>query len=405
MPEAYEFRYQALDALGRKVRGEVRAADQAAAFDTLKLRGLSPLTLKRSRGVTPNRAGGHRLSDREVSAFIADLATLLRAGADMRTALSVAVPKSGKPGLAAMGRQLSVAISGGEALDVAFTRGLPARLSFISALVSAGEASGDLAGALERAAEMIDSRLQAQDQLVSVLSYPVFVLVSAVAALLVILLLVVPSLSPLAESSRDEPGGALQVLIFTSRILRENLALIGGALGTAVILSVVAGLLGFWGPLIDRALMRGPFRKLASAMAYGSFAIALGGILGAGAPMSEALRLAVRTTRSGIARRSLEPVLKAVRQGESLSVALAAVRAFPQSISRLTAIGEQSGALGPMLVRAGRYEEKAALRAVESSARILGPLLIVLLGGVTGLLMAGLLSGISGLGDAALDGG
>ena len=81
---------------------------------------------------------------------------------------------------------------------------------------------------------------------------------------------------------------------------------------------------------------------------------------------------------------------------------LAAVRTFPRSISRLASIGEQSGALGPMLVRAGRYAEKAALRSIESSARILGPVLIVVLGGMIGLLMAGLLSGISGLGDAAL---
>jgi type II secretory pathway component PulF len=400
MPEATRFLYRALDAQGRKVAGELAAPDLAAAFDSLKSRGLSPLKLKPAKG--GGGSSGYRLGDREVSAFIADLATLLRAGADMRTALGVAIPKAGRPALAAMGKQLTTAISGGEALHVAFAKGLPARLSFIAALVDAGESSGDLAGALERGAEMIDSRLQARDQLVSVLSYPLFVLISAVAALLVILLLVVPSLSPLAKASREGPDGVLAVLIFASALARENLQLIGVGLVLAIAASVVAGLLGLWAPLIDRALMRGPFHKLAAAMAYGAFAISLGGILAAGAPMSEALRLAIRTTRSGVARRSLEPVLKAVRQGDSLSGSLAAVRAFPPSISRLASIGEQSGALGPMLVRAGRYEEKAALRSIESSARILGPVLIVVLGGMIGLLMAGLLSGISGLGDAAL---
>jgi len=403
MSEAQRFLYRALDAQGRKVAGELVASDLTTAFDTLKVRGLSPVKLKPVKG-DARRGGGHRLGDREISAFIADLATLLRAGADMRTALGVAIPKTGRPALAAMGKQLTTAISGGEALHVAFAKGLPARLSFISALVDAGETSGDLAGALERAAEMIDSRLQARDQLVSVLSYPLFILISAVAALLVILLLVVPSLSPLAKASQDGPSGVLAVLIFASALLRENLQLIGASLVLVIAASIIAGVLGLWGPLIDRALMRGPFRRLASAMAYGAFAISLGGILTAGAPMSEALRLAVRTTRSGVARRSLEPVLKAVRQGDSLSGSLVAVRAFPQSISRLASIGEQSGALGPMLVRAGRYEEKAALRSIESSARILGPVLIVVLGGLIGVLMAGLLSGISGLGDAALGG-
>ena len=65
-------------------------------------------------------------------------------------------------------------------------------------------------------------------------------------------------------------------------------------------------------------------------------------------------------------------------------------------------IGEESGALGPMLARAGRLAEQVALRRIESLSRIIGPALIVALGGLVGLLMAGLLSGVAGLGDAAL---
>ena len=91
-----------------------------------------------------------------------------------------------------------------------------------------------------------------------------------------------------------------------------------------------------------------------------------------------------------------------MRQGQALSAALDRVRAIPATITRLAVIGEASGALGPMLARAGRLEEDAALRRIEFAGRLLGPALIVLLGGMIGLLMAGLLSGVSQLGGAAV---
>ncbi|EJL26956.1 hypothetical protein PMI01_04006, partial [Caulobacter sp. AP07] len=45
------------------------------------------------------------------------------------------------------------------------------------------------------------------------------------------------------------------------------------------------------------------------------------------------------------------------------------------------------------------------MRDIEAAARLLGPALIVLLGGLIGLMMAGLLSGVTELGQAALNRG
>jgi general secretion pathway protein F/type IV pilus assembly protein PilC len=56
-----------------------------------------------------------------------------------------------------------------------------------------------------------------------------------------------------------------------------------------------------------------------------------------------------------------------------------------------------------MLQRSGKLEEDAAVRDIEAAARLLGPALIVLLGGLIGLMMAGLLSGVTELGQAALN--
>lgn len=394
--------YVALDASGRKVRGELEVASEEAAFINLKAQGLMPVSVKvvaRRRERARTAAG---LGDRETAELVADLAALLTAGADIRSALAIIGGKAAKAPVQAAARAMARDISGGEALNVALGRQLPERHRFIAALLAAGEASGDLIGGLERGAEMLEARLRIRDQLVSVLAYPVFVLITAIVSFLIILTLVVPSLAPLAEAPGAQPGLAMRLLLGASRFLTGNGWLLAGAGVALVIAGVVAGATGLLRSGAERLALDGPGRRTAAGLVYGGFAVALGGMLSAGAPVSDALRLSSRAVRSGLARKRLEPVGAAVRQGQALSAALTQVSGFPDEIARLTLIGEESGALGPMLVRAGRLAEQAALRRIESASRIIGPALIVALGGLIGLLMAGLLSGVTGLGDAAL---
>jgi type II secretory pathway component PulF len=118
--------------------------------------------------------------------------------------------------------------------------------------------------------------------------------------------------------------------------------------------------------------------------------------------MTEALRLSSRIIRSPSAREAVERLTIKVRQGTSLAAALGEISGLPGSVTRLAAVGEASGALGPMLARAGKLEEEQALRRIEAAGRMLGPALIVALGAMVGLLMASLLTGVSQLGESAL---
>jgi type II secretory pathway component PulF len=402
------FEYVAIDPAGRRVKGVVAARSDSFAFERLKRDGLSPIRIRAVPAGIGKAAGagskarGRGLSERETADLLSDLSALLKAGSDMRTALGIIGAKADKPALGAVCKAISAEVSGGGALDQAFARNLPGKQGFIAALIAAGEAAGDLSGGFQRAADILESRLKIRDHLVSVLSYPLFVLLSAIAALVVILLLVVPSLAPLAESEGADPGLSLRILLAASGFLRHNLGVIGAGLLALVLGLYLSARAGALGPVVDGVFLDGPAKRTARGLVFGGFAIALGNVLSAGAPMSEALRLAIRSVRSGNARKRLEPVAQRVRQGEALSVALGRVSGFPGAIVRLCAIGEASGALGPMLARGGALEETAALRRIEAAGRLLGPALIVALGGLIGLLMAGLLSGVSRLGQAAL---
>lgn len=396
------FRYVARDPSGAKVRGVMAGASEAAVFSTLRAGGLMPLQVRPQQESRRAKAGVARLSDRELANFLSNLSALLNAGADIRSCLSIIGGRGSSPALQSVARQTSRDVSGGENLERAASRWLTPGQTFVAALIAAGESASDVPGALERGAEILRGRIAMRDQLVSVLSYPAFVLLTAIGAFLVILTLVIPSIAPLAQSPVAEPGLALRVMLGLSDGLRAH-----GALITILLLILAVGLAGaaVTGRLrrwTDRLLMDGPGRTTASQLAYGGYAIALGSILAAGAPMSEALRLAQRAVRSEVAKDRLSGVAAAVRQGEALPTVLGRVPRFPEPVVQMATIGQEAGQLGTMLLRAGRLEEQAALTRIEAASRIIGPALIVGLGALIGLMMAGLLSGVSGLGEAAL---
>jgi type II secretory pathway component PulF len=396
------FAYVAVDPTGRRIKGVVIARDDASAFEELKRDGLSPLRLKVQ---TKPQAGprSRPLSHRESAEFLSSLAELLTAGADIRTALGILGAKFERDSVKRLSEQLAADIGGGEPLDVAFGRSFDRHQAFVAPMVAAGEAAGDLPGGLQRAAEVISSQLKFRDQLVSVTAYPAFVFASTIAGMFVILLFIVPSIAPLAHELGATPPLAMVFMLGASHFLRANMLALGlGGAGAIVGLIVAAGA-GLLSRPLEQILLDGPMRRTARGLVFGGFALTLGTMVAAGAPISDALRLAIRSVPYKGVRRRLEPVLHAVRQGVYLSDALGEVRGFPATVVRLAAVGEASNAVGALLMRSGRMEEETALRRIETVGRIAGPAMIVVLGAILGLLMAGLLTGVSQIGQSALN--
>lgn len=402
MAEFRHFSYLAIDAVGRRVKGNVKAVDDEAAFLQLRREGLSPLSLRQQSRPSTEASPSGKIRPREAADFLGSLSDLLGAGADIRTALGILGQRSEGAATRIASQRLIADIGGGDPIDLAFARVFERQFTFVGPMVAAGEAAGDLPGGLRRAAEIIGSRLKVADQLVSVSAYPGFVFVSAIGAVLVILLFIVPSIAPLAADAGSTPPLGLRILMQASDALRQN-GVIAGFVAIAIAVgSIVAFRVGLLSRPLERLILDGPLRRTCRGIVFGGFAISLGAMLGAGAPMSDALKLATRSVGSRGARRRLEPVIQDVRQGHPLSSALASVRGFPPALVRLAAVGEATNGLGPMLARGGKLEEDAAIRRIESFGRIAGPALIVFLGLMLGLLMGGLLSGISQMGQAAL---
>lgn len=395
------FSYKAIQRDGKARSGVVSATGEAEAFARLRADNLSPLSLKPVRVSSAAKRGfldalrpqGQALRDADLEDVFANLAVLLRAGADIRSAL--AVLDGDQPEL----RQAAQAILAGASVDGGLGGLIPPRHAHLRALIAAGEARGDLASGLESAARVLATGRRIRQQLFDALSYPAFVFVTAIIAVCVILLVVVPAIAPLLQDTGRDPPLYFRAIIWLSEVLQaDGLWLLTGLAGAAVALYLgwrYAGLRA----RCETWLLSGPLGGVVRPLVFGTFAKTLGESLGSGAVVTEALRLCQRGVGNAEARKRLEVVAAEVRQGRRLSEALRQVAGFPPAVVRLAEIGEASGALGPMLLKAGEREEGQALARIDRLSKLLGPLLIVVLGGLIGGLMGGVLTALTDIGS------
>ena len=394
------FSYAALDVRGALRRGSIAAPSRDEAIQLLRAEGLSAV---RVRPAAHALIGAHaRLSSAQLSELMLLLAQLLGAGSNVTTALGMLRAQQQRGRVTSVIEAVQRRIASGDSVADAFAHALRGQDGSVSALIAAGEMSGDLPGVLRTAATQIERDQALRAAFWSAISYPLFILVATMIALIIILGVVVPSLEPLVADASARPGASIRLLLGVSELLRRSWPWLAAVLAGSVVGGMALWRAGILGPLVERALLDGVLRGLTRCLVFGRTAAVLGRLLSAGIPASQALRLAAAAVPMNLARTRLEAAGAAIYEGAPMSRALQACKGMPPIVLRMAEVGEQSGSLGALLERAGDFEQAAALRDIQGIAKWLGPVLIVVLGGMIGTVMASLLGAISGIGSAVL---
>jgi type II secretory pathway component PulF len=392
-----KFTYLAIDGQGLRIRDAVTADNEAHAYQLLRESGLSPLRIR------PLKSGaGPRLTNRRMVEFLRSLGILLSAGVPLKASLDMISEGPGDPRSLRLGLELKDHVLSGRDLADGLTATLGPSAFYVSGLVAAGQATGDLGGALQQAAAQLDEDQRLIQEFWRALSYPTFILVASVIAVTVLLTLVVPSIVPLIAQEGGETPLSLELLLMASTFMTLAGPFILVAVLVAAGLMVVGYRSGVLKKSVERVVLDGPTRAFVRPLIFGRFASVLGHLLAAGVTAPNAFSVACAGVQNGLARDRIEAASSRLFEGARISAVLAACPGVSGSVVQIAAIGEGTGQVGQMLVHAGRLEQKRAVQWLEKVGSWLAPTLIVLLGLVVGGVMAGLLGAVMSVGDAAL---
>lgn len=432
------FEYLAMDDNGRELRGQVRATDDIDAVAKLRKQHLFPIEVWRSRQSTaaeqaqgrskakdaamdrvradqrraqkavsnqPTPASGMMLRfgiglimrPRILSMFTRQLSTMLDAGLPLLLSLRTLYEQSGKRRRYRAMREISGDLAKKIEAGMSFSESLeyyPHTFSRLYVgLVRAGEASGTLEEVLNRLAEYIEKTERLKRKIKAGMTYPVVVLLIAMAITLGLMVGVVPKFAEMFDEILE--GVPLPMVtkfvIGISNILMNHIGVMAG-----VVFAAVVGLRVFAATRAGREILHWyvismpPLSPLIGKIAVARFCSTLGTLLDSGVPILDALRIVRDASVNVVLARTVNRVLQAVSTGEKLAAPLDGAKVFPSMVVRMIEVGEQTGSLPDMLKRIGRNFEEEVELVLEALISLIEPFMICFLAVVIGTIVLAL---------------
>jgi general secretion pathway protein F len=387
------FRYKAVTPSGETVEGRMDAASVEDVIARLQDQGNVPLEAGDAAGGGSLFGGLQRksLAGAALVEFTSQLGILLRAGLPLDRALQMLLElPEGERARHAVER-IRDRVRGGASLSRAMEEEHGVFPKLYLSMVRAGEAGGALDAALARLADYLQRARKLRESVVGALVYPAFLLVGVLGSLVLLLAFVLPQFVPIFHDMNVQIPLITRVLMGFGSFLHD-----WGLLILAIL--VIAGL--WWGTRMrDPEVRRGFDARLLRVSVLGPLLLkvdtarlmrTLGAMLKNGVSLLAALGIARQVVANRELSGQLEPAIEAVKGGDSLSHALAVHTRFPRLAIQITMVGEESGTLDEMLMRAAETYDGEVKSAIDKMLSAMVPVLTI----VMALLVAGIMLSI-----------
>lgn len=390
------YAYRAIDARGRRTRGRLEGSSPEAVVRNLQGRGLVALKVEEAGG-GPNGNGlglGRRTA---VLEFTRAVASLLPAGMPLARALAAgttAAPESVRPALDAVRAK----VERGDELAQALSEHPSLFSSLYIGMVRAGEKSGSLDSAFERLTAHLERESELRSKLVSMSIYPALLGLVGIAAILVLVLFVLPRFSDLLLSSGTALPTTTAAVVGVAMAVREDWWVVGMLPVCLLVALTWLRTTPAGRQLGARILVRVPLIGRWRRQHLGAgFARMVGELLAGGAPLLLALQDARDCMTDSVAQDETDRIRTLVREGSSLNAAISEGGVFPSVLAQLVALGEDAGRLAEFLLKAAELLEKKTERALERMVALVEPAMIVGFGGIVAVVALALLQAIYGV--------
>ena len=390
------FEYTALDSAGRERKGVLEGDTARQVRQLLREQSLLPVEVnevaqeesRRKSSFTVRRG----VSASDLALLTRQLATLVHSGLPLEEALMAVSEQSEKPRIRTIVMGVRAKVMEGHALADGLADFPNVFPEIYRATVAAGEQSGHLDTVLERLADYTESREQMRSRTINAMLYPILLFGVCISIVVMLLTFVVPKIVKQFENSKSDLPVLTQGLIAISDFLRDW--------GILVVLGLIAAGFLFKRWLRDPGarrryhafLLRVPLiGKVVRGSNTARFARTFATLTSSAVPVLDAMRIAGEVVTNLPMRDAVEVAATRVREGAPIGKSLGNSKIFPPMMIHLIASGETSGELETMLERAATNQEREMDSVLGAVVGLLGPLMILVMGGLVLMIVLAML--------------
>lgn len=388
------YKYKAINTQGNSVDGFVDADSIKTATDKLKREGvyLSSINEVDSTQSESKFRLFKRVSTSELAITTRQFSTLISAGLPLEASLSTLSQQTEDKKLGQILSQVRDSVSEGRSLANSLSEYNDVFSDIYTSIVKAGEASGTLDIVLLRLADFLEKQAALKSRVQSALVYPLFMFIVGSGVLGFMMTFVIPRITKIFEQSKKALPFMTVALINVSNFFTNNFFIL-------LILFVGAVFLGMryvktpkGKLLVDSISLRIPiFGRINRMVILSRFTRTLGTLLSSGIPLLDALKISGEVSGNQIYINSLNNVSENVKEGTSLANPLEQTGVFPPLMTRMIAVGEQTGELEEMLNRVADTYDQQVDTSLSTLTSLLEPVMILVMGGIVGFIVFAIL--------------
>lgn len=383
------YKYEGVDADNKKVMGQMEAASEKEVrkmtrAQNIRIKKITPPSiLEFDFGAWMVEKGyAKSVSGKELGTFTKQLSIMISAGVPILQGLEILYRAEKNAVLRHTIKKIAADVGEGKTIAEAMSEHNCFDKLYCN-LVRAGEAGGILDSILKKLATHMEKQQKTKAQIKSAMMYPAVVV--SVGALVIwgMMVFVVPMFTGMLKESGQKIPWITQFVIDVSSFM--------GSYTPILVPTVIVGVLALGsfiktaeGKILwDSFTMRVPlFGGIIIKGNLSSFSNTLGTLLGAGVSLIDALDICIETIDSSVIAKDLLEVKKKIIEGKTLTEPLSKIEYFPELVTQMIRVGEQTGQIDQMLARVSEVFEEEVDNLITGMTKMIEPLIIVVLGGM-----------------------
>lgn len=338
--------------------------------------------------------------------FTGQLAAMIDAGLHLLRSLSALAEETLNAYFKGVIEQVAADVAEGQSLAAGMGKHPRAFNQFYVSLIRVGEASGQLPQVLNQLATHLEKVAQLRRKILGALSYPAVILSLTMLILSVMILYVAPIFEDVYRRANAALPLPTVMLLGVSRGVRSHVPI-------ALLVLIGAAVLGRYGArtqvgrrLLDAGKLRLPiFGSLIRKAILAKLCRTLATLLNSGVPVLEALDITADAAGNCIIEAAIRRAAAEVKGGGAIAGSLRRSRQFPSMVIQMIVTGEETGKLPELLSKTALYYEQQVENMVAALSSLLEPLLIAMVGIISGAVIIALYLPIFNLGHAIRGGG
>ena len=389
------YAYTAIDSSGRTVKATMEADNEQLVLSKLRDQALHCTDIKKSNKAMKVVNVRGKVKAKSLVVFSRQFATMIDAGIPILRCLEILHGQMKDLVFKQVIETVTNDVKGGLTLNEAMLKHPNAFNKLYVNMIRAAEVGGILDQILDRLAGFLEYEAEIKGKIKSAMMYPVLVLIFSQVMLFALFSFVLPKFKEIFNGMNVQLPPVTAALFAIGDFMHK--------FWWMIILAGFGAFMGFksWARTpkgryqVDFMKLKIPIvGELSLKMSIARFCRTFGTLLNSGVPMLRSLEIVGETMNNKILGNAVEATRQSIKEGTKLSVPMDATGLFPNMVTTMVDIGEESGRLSEMLTKVGDFYDSEIEATVKGLTSMIEPMLIIFMGVIVGFIAISIMTQI-----------